>query len=86
MQRSLLGVPVQPILKVTMDGTGTRRLRSNFLQEEKDQRRYRSARNGDHLMKVPFECDLCHFRNMNKRDPVSRGKRDEDTFVAIMRA
>ena len=49
---------------------------SNFLQEENDQQRYRSARNEDHLMKVPFECGLCHFRNMNERDPVSGGKRD----------
>ena len=36
-------------------------------------------------MKVPFECDLCHFRNINKRDPVLGSKRDEDTFVAIRR-
>ena len=41
---------------------------SDLMQEEKDQRRYRSTRNGDHVMKVPFECDLCHFMNMNKRD------------------
>ena len=27
---------------------------SDLLQEEKDQERYRSASNGDHLMKVPF--------------------------------
>ena len=26
--------------------------------------RYRCGRNGDHLMGVPFECDLCSFRNM----------------------
>ena len=59
---------------------------SDFPQEEKDQQRYRSTRNGDHLMKVPCVCDLCHFRNMNKRDPVSGSKRYEDTFVAIRRA
>lgn len=37
-------------------------------------------------MKVPFECDLCHFRNMNKRDPVLGFKKDEDTHIAIRRA
>ena len=56
---------------------------SDLLQEEQDQERYRCARNGDHLMKVPFECDMCHFRNMNKQDPVYGFKKDEDTFIAI---
>ena len=37
-------------------------------------------------MKVPFECDLCHFRNMNKRDPVYSYKKDEDKYIAILRA
>ena len=45
-------------------------IKSDLLQEEKDQERYTSARSGDHLTKVPFECDLCHFRNMNKQGPV----------------
>jgi hypothetical protein len=27
------------------------------------------ARNWDHLM-TPFQCDMCHFRNINKRDPI----------------
>ena len=26
------------------------------------------ARDGDHLL-VPFQCDLCHFRNLTNRDP-----------------
>ena len=43
---------------------------SNLLHTDKDQERYRCARNGDHLMKVSFECELCHYRNTNKRDPV----------------
>ena len=37
-------------------------------------------------MKVPFECDLYYFQNMNKRDPVLGSKREKDTFVAIKRA
>ena len=36
---------------------------------ESDKRRHLEARNGDHLL-VPFQCDLCHFRNLTNRDPV----------------
>ena len=36
-------------------------------------------------MGVHFECNLCHFSNMNKRDPVYGCKKDEDTFIAIRR-
>ena len=43
---------------------------SEILLDEEDKRRHRSGRSGDHLMRVPFECDLCHYRNMNNRDPV----------------
>ena len=59
---------------------------SNLLQEEKDQQRYQSTRNRDHLMKVPFEYDLCHSRIMNKRNPVSGGKRDDYMCVTVRRA
>ena len=59
---------------------------SNLLVEDKDKERYRHAQNGDHLMEVPFECDLCHFRNMNGRDPVWRDLKDLDTLEAIRRA
>jgi hypothetical protein len=31
--------------------------------------RFKSGRNGDHLL-CPFQCDLCHFRNIQGRDPV----------------
>ena len=33
------------------------------------QNQYRWGRNGDHLMGVPFECDLCSFQNVAGRDP-----------------
>ena len=36
-------------------------------------------------MGVPFECDLCHFRNMNRRDPVWERDKDMKTFEAIRR-
>ncbi len=31
-------------------------------------KRFVEARNGDHLM-VPFQCELCHFRNVYGREP-----------------
>jgi hypothetical protein len=35
---------------------------------ERDKDRFLTARDGDHMM-CPFQCDLCHFRNIQKRDP-----------------
>ena len=46
---------------------------------------YRCGRDGDHLMGVPFECDLCSFRNVVGRDPVVTDGRDEFTLTAIRR-
>ena len=36
-------------------------------------------------MNVLFECNICHFRNTNKRVPLAESKRDDDTFVVIRR-
>ncbi len=47
--------------------------------------RYRSRRNGDHLMGVPFECNLCSFQNVTGRDPVLGDHNDHFTLVAICR-
>ena len=44
--------------------------KSEVLLEGKDGERYRVGRSGDYLTGVPFECDLCHFCNLNRRDPV----------------
>ncbi len=49
------------------------------------QGRYRCARNGDHLMGVPFECDLCLFCNVVSRDPDESNQRDEFMLTAIRR-
>ena len=53
---------------------------------ETDASRHMEARNGDHLSGIPFQCDLCHFRNINKRDPISSLGRDINTLVAIRSA
>ena len=48
--------------------------------------RFKCGRNGDHLMGIPFECDLCHFRNLNGRDPCASLPKDNYTLLAIRRA
>ena len=48
--------------------------------------RFQVGRPGDHLMGIPFECDLCHFRNLNGRDPCKRSAKDAYTLVLIRRA
>ena len=47
---------------------------------------YQKARDGDHLMGVPFECDLCHYRNMRKKDPDFGNSRDVYLLMVIRRA
>ena len=53
---------------------------------EKLELRFRRGRNGDHVLGIPFECDLCHFRNMARRDPVDGNPKDEFTLMCIRRA
>jgi hypothetical protein len=43
------------------------------------------GRDGDHLMGVPFECDLCQFRNVKKRNPVLSNVADGYTLLGIRR-
>ena len=37
-------------------------------------------------MGIPFECDLCHFRNCNYRDPDLESSKDRFTLLCIRRA
>jgi len=57
-----------------------------LIVEEGDDERYRCGRNGDHLMGVPFSCDLCHFRNLNHRNPDLSNAKELRTLGAIRRA
>jgi hypothetical protein len=50
-----------------------------------DERRFKEARAGDHLM-VPFQCPLCHFRNIMKRDPWKDDELDKEIEKFIVRA
>ena len=54
--------------------------------EENLDTRYKVARNGDHLMGIPFECDLCHFRNVSGRDPIPSRPGDVMALICTRRA
>ena len=57
--------------------------KSKVLTDNQDKDRYRMGTDRDHLMGVPFEWDLCHFRSMNRRDPVWRSAKDMDTMEHV---
>lgn len=58
----------------------------DLVTEDRTGERFRHGRNGDHIMGIPFECDLCHFRNVNLRNPVWESSRDAWTLLVIRRA
>lgn len=53
--------------------------------DEKDPERFRKGFKGGHLMGIPFQCDLCVFRDLNYRDPIASLPKDSTTLVAIRR-
>ncbi len=57
-----------------------------FEYEEKRGKQFMCGRHGDHLMGLPFECDVCHFRNVARRDVDWESTRDEYTLVCIRAA
>ncbi len=48
-----------------------------MIEKEKDKERFLVGRDGDHLMN-PFQCELCHFRNIQGRNPNPHSKADQD--------
>eukprot|EP00985_Skeletonema_marinoi_P016836 scaffold9108_cov94-Skeletonema_marinoi.AAC.4 len=59
---------------------------SGFEVDEESKRRFLHGRNGDHVMGVRFECDVCNFRNINERDVVWNSESDLRTLRYIRRA
>lgn len=47
--------------------------------------RFLQARNGDHVI-VPFQCELCHFRNVYGREPEADNYKDKELFVFARKA
>jgi hypothetical protein len=57
-----------------------------FETEESRDSRFMCARNGDYVIGLPFECDLCHFRNVAKREMDWDDAQDLNTLVFIRAA
>ncbi len=55
------------------------------IDEAGEENRYLHGRNGDNLIN-PFQCDLCHFRNLKDRDPDELIPADQWTLKCIRRA
>ena len=57
----------------------------DLVTEEDLETRFRRGRNGDFIMGIPFECDVCHFRNVSRRDPMVGSSKDNYTLMCIRR-
>jgi hypothetical protein len=55
------------------------------LDEQDFKAEFMCARPGDHLL-CPFQCDLCHFRNITKSDPIGSVLTDFRLMRSIRRA
>lgn len=55
------------------------------VSDTSDERRYVMGRDGDNLI-TPFQCDLCHFRNLMRRDPIKNLAQDVRLTKLIRRA
>ena len=53
--------------------------------DKEDECRYRSMRDGDHLLGVPFECNLCCFWSVCHQDPIWGNPKDISTLVCVQR-
>jgi hypothetical protein len=55
------------------------------LEEDDDKERFKEGREGDHLL-TPFQCDRCHFVNMQHRLPVENRTADDLLLMCVRRA
>jgi hypothetical protein len=73
-----LGVHKFPIRqKVDDDG--------EIIEDDDDDIRFKCGRPGNHLM-VPFQCEVCHFRNIMLTDPDGQSARDVKMMDLMRRA
>jgi hypothetical protein len=66
-------------IRETLDEDG------NTFTRPGDDQRFKEARDGDNLI-TPFQCDLCHFRNIMGRGPVHQHWADIEVLEYIRRA
>jgi hypothetical protein len=74
-----------PIGKLATDETNEDDLVGDEVEDSRDVNNFRYARKGDNFM-CPFQCDLCHFRNLTGRNPGENFDCDLRLLVAIRRA
>ena len=55
-------------------------------QKGDDPKRFKVARGGDHLMGIPFQCDVCFFLNIHKRLPDPTSHSDKISLMVIHQA
>jgi hypothetical protein len=55
------------------------------IPDEEEYNAFKQARLGDNFL-CPFQCDLCHFRNIKGYNPGQDLVKDKDLLVAIRRA
>jgi hypothetical protein len=55
------------------------------LKDSKEETKFRYARLGDNFT-CPFQCDLCHFRNIKGTDPGANPSKDLKLLIGIRRA
>jgi hypothetical protein len=55
------------------------------IKDSKEESKFNYARLGDNFM-CPFQCDLCHFRNMKHMEPGSDPEKDLKLLIGIRRA
>ena len=65
-------------MKKTLDDEG------NVIEKDKDVNRFMVGRDGDHLI-TPFQCETCHFRNIQERDPLAGNHKDNYLMEHIRR-
>ena len=61
------------------------RLQEAWESRHQSEADFNHARNGDHLL-IPFECTLCVFRKLKRREPMSCNPQDTLLKECIMRA
>ena len=54
-------------------------------KQKKNDYRFKVGRDGD-VLKSLFQCDLCWFKNLKRRDPIINGIADTELLVFIRRA
>jgi hypothetical protein len=74
-----------PVGKLADENEGNDDLVDGDLDDAQDENNYKYARKGDNFM-CPFQCDLCHYRNLTGKDPGDNFEQDLRLLVAIRRA